>query len=122
MSSSAIGASLEDLGNKTDNAKAKVLAETLDDAVGKLLDENKSPSRKTGELDNRGSQFYLSMYWAQALAAQSEDAELAAYFAPLAKSLAANEATIVAELNARCRVLTPRSVGTTTRIRRRRPR
>jgi isocitrate dehydrogenase len=95
----AIGASLEDLGNKTDNAKAKVLADTLDTAVGKLLDENKSPSRKTGELDNRGSQFYLSLYWAQALAAQSEDSELAQYFAPLAKSLAENEATIVSELN-----------------------
>ncbi|MBI5737226.1 MAG: NADP-dependent isocitrate dehydrogenase [Mycolicibacterium neoaurum] len=96
----AIGASLEDLGNKTDNAKAKVLADTLDSAVGKLLDENKSPSRKTGELDNRGSQFYLSLYWAQALAAQSEDKELAEYFAPLAKKLADNEQTIVAELNA----------------------
>ncbi|OBF25056.1 NADP-dependent isocitrate dehydrogenase [Mycobacterium sp. ACS4331] len=95
----AIGASLEDLGNKTGNAKAKVLAETLDTAVGKLLDENKSPSRKTGELDNRGSQFYLSLYWAQALAAQSEDKELAEQFAPLAKSLAENEETIVAELN-----------------------
>ncbi len=96
----AIGASLEDLGNKTDNAKAKVLADTLDAAVGKLLDENKSPSRKTGELDNRGSQFYLSLYWAQALAAQSEDKELAEHFAPLAKKLAENEETIVSELNA----------------------
>ena len=95
----AIGASLEDLGNKTDNPKAKVLAETLDTAVGKLLDENKSPSRKTGELDNRGSQFYLSLYWAQALAAQSEDAELAAHFGPLAKTLAENEDAIVGELN-----------------------
>ncbi|MGU3500071.1 NADP-dependent isocitrate dehydrogenase [Mycobacterium sp. C31M] len=95
----AIGASLEDLGNKTDNAKAKVLAETLDTAVGKLLDENKSPSRKTGELDNRGSQFYLSLYWAQALAAQSEDKELAAHFAPLAKTLAEKESAIVGELN-----------------------
>ncbi len=96
----AIGASLEDLGNKTDNAKAKVLADTLDAAVGKLLDENKSPSRKTGELDNRGSQFYLSLYWAQALAAQSEDKELAEHFAPLAKKLAENEEAIVSELNA----------------------
>lgn len=95
----AIGASLEDLGNKTDNAKAKVLAETLDSAVGKLLEENKSPSRKAGELDNRGSQFYLSLYWAQALAEQSEDSELAEHFAPLAKTLAENEDTIVAELN-----------------------
>ncbi|MCV7431534.1 NADP-dependent isocitrate dehydrogenase [Mycolicibacterium bacteremicum] len=95
----AIGASLEDLGNKTDNAKAKVLAQTLDSAVGKLLEENKSPSRKAGELDNRGSQFYLSLYWAQALAEQSEDSELAEHFAPLAKTLAENEDTIVAELN-----------------------
>ncbi|MCX2711016.1 NADP-dependent isocitrate dehydrogenase [Mycolicibacterium sp. J2] len=96
----AIGASLEDLGNKTDNAKAKVLADTLDTAVGKLLDENKSPSRKAGELDNRGSQFYLSLYWAQALAEQTEDKELAEHFAPLAKTLADSEAAIVAELNA----------------------
>ncbi|TQK30935.1 NADP-dependent isocitrate dehydrogenase [Arthrobacter sp. SLBN-53] len=95
----AIGASLDDLGNKTDNAKAKVLADTLDSAVGKLLDENKSPSRKTGELDNRGSQFYLSLYWAQALAEQTEDKELAEHFAPLAKSLAENEGAIVKELN-----------------------
>ena len=95
----AIGASLEDMGNKTDNPKAKVLGQTLDTAVGKLLDENKSPSRKTGELDNRGSQFYLAMYWAQALAEQTEDAELAEHFAPLAKTLAENEDTIVAELN-----------------------
>ncbi len=96
----AIGASLEDLGNKTDNAKAKVLADTLDAAVGKLLDENKSPSRKAGELDNRGSQFYLSLYWAQALAEQTEDSELAEHFAPLAKTLADSEAAIVDELNA----------------------
>ncbi|MGA9375957.1 MAG: NADP-dependent isocitrate dehydrogenase [Mycobacterium sp.] len=95
----AIGASLEDLGNKTDNAKAKLLGDTLDTAVGKLLDENKSPSRKAGELDNRGSQFYLSLYWAQALADQTEDKELAEYFAPLAKSLAEGEDAIVAELN-----------------------
>jgi len=96
----ALGASLEDLGNKTGNAKAKVLATALDTATGKLLDENKSPSRKTGELDNRGSQFYLALYWAQALAEQTEDAELAAHFAPLAKALADNEDTIVKELNA----------------------
>jgi isocitrate dehydrogenase len=96
----AIGASLEDLGNKTDNAKAKVLAETLDTAVGKLLEENKSPSRKAGELDNRGSQFYLSLYWAQALADQTDDKELAEHFAPLAEQLAENEAAIVEELNA----------------------
>lgn len=94
----ALAVSLEDLGIKTGNAKAKVLAKTLDAATGKLLDNRKSPSPKTGELDNRGSQFYLSLYWAQELAAQSEDAELAARFAPLAKSLAENEQKIVAEL------------------------
>ncbi|MRV72065.1 NADP-dependent isocitrate dehydrogenase [Duganella sp. FT92W] len=96
----ALGASLEDMGIKTGNAKAKVLAKTLDDATGKLLDNRKSPSSRTGELDNRGSHFYLSMYWAQALAAQTDDAELAAKFAPLAKSLTENEAKIVEELNA----------------------
>ncbi|MBI3224771.1 MAG: NADP-dependent isocitrate dehydrogenase [Mycolicibacterium cosmeticum] len=95
----AIGASLEDLGNKTDNAKAKLLADTLDAAVGKLLDQNKSPSRKAGELDNRGSQFYLSLFWAQELAEQTSDKDLAAHFAPLAKTLAENEDAIVAELN-----------------------
>ncbi|MBX8691286.1 NADP-dependent isocitrate dehydrogenase [Mycolicibacterium porcinum] len=96
----ALGASLEDLGNKTDNAKAKVLAAALDTATGELLNENKSPSRKTGELDNRGSQFYLALYWAQALAEQTDDKELAAHFAPLAKSLAEHEQAIVSELNA----------------------
>ncbi len=94
----ALAVSLEDLGIKTGNSKAKVLAKTLDAATGKLLDNRKSPSPKTGELDNRGSQFYLSMYWAQELAAQTEDAELAAKFAPLAKQLAENEAKIVQEL------------------------
>ncbi|HJW03440.1 MAG TPA: NADP-dependent isocitrate dehydrogenase [Azospira sp.] len=94
----ALAVSLEDLGIKTGNAKAKLLAKTLDEATGKLLDENKSPSRRTGELDNRGSQFYLAMYWAQALAAQSEDKELAAKFASLAKALAENEQNIIAEL------------------------
>ena len=94
----ALAVSLEDLGIKTGNAKAKVLAKTLDAATGKLLDNRKSPSPKTGELDNRGSQFYLSLYWAQELAAQTEDAELAAQFAPLAKSLAENEQKIVGEL------------------------
>ncbi|MCC2975018.1 NADP-dependent isocitrate dehydrogenase [Massilia sp. IC2-476] len=94
----ALAVSLEDLGIKTGNNKAKVLAKTLDAATGKLLDNRKSPSPKTGELDNRGSQFYLSMYWAQELAAQSEDAELAAKFAPLAKQLAENEQKIVQEL------------------------
>ncbi|MGD9773586.1 NADP-dependent isocitrate dehydrogenase [Diaphorobacter sp.] len=96
----ALAVSLEDLGIKENNARAKLLAKTLDQATGKLLDENKSPSRKVGEIDNRGSQFYLSLYWAQALAAQSEDAALAAKFAPLAKTLADNEAKIVDELRA----------------------
>jgi len=94
----ALAVSLEDLGIKTGSSKAKVLAQTLDAATGKLLDNRKSPSPKTGELDNRGSQFYLSLFWAQELAAQKDDAELAAYFAPLAKNLAENEAKIVAEL------------------------
>src|SRR5574343_598348 len=96
----ALAVSLEDLGIKTGNARAKLLAKTLDAATGQLLDNNKNPSPKTGQLDNRGSQFYLALYWAQALAAQTEDAELAAHFAPLAKTLADNEATIVAELAA----------------------
>ena len=94
----ALAVSLEDLGIKTGNEKAKVLAKTLDAATGKLLDNRKSPSPKTGELDNRGSQFYLSMYWAQELAAQTDDADLAARFAPLAKQLSENEARIVQEL------------------------
>jgi isocitrate dehydrogenase len=94
----ALAVSLEDLGIKNNNAKAKLLAKTLDSATGKLLDNNKNPSPKTGHLDNRGSQFYLAMYWAQELAEQTEDKDLAATFAPLAKQLADNEATIVAEL------------------------
>ena len=81
-------------------ARAKLLAKTLDEATGKLLDENKSPSRRTGELDNRGSQFYLAMYWAQALAAQTEDKELATRFASLAKALSDNEQKIVDEFKA----------------------
>ena len=95
----ALAVSLEDLGIKTGNTKAKILAKTLDAATGHLLDQNKSPSPKTGQLDNRGSQFYLALYWAQALVAQTEDAELAAKFAPLAKALADNEQKIVAELS-----------------------
>lgn len=91
--------SLEDLGIKTGNERAKILARTLDAATGTLLDNGKSPSRKTGELDNRGSQFYLAMYWAQELAAQRDDAELAEHFAALAADLAANEDVILAELN-----------------------
>ncbi|GGC79503.1 NADP-dependent isocitrate dehydrogenase [Undibacterium terreum] len=94
----ALAVSLEDMGIKTGNAKAKVLAKTLDEATGKLLDNNQSPSPRTGELDNRGSHFYLTLYWAQALAAQTDDAELKAYFTPVAKALAENEAKIIAEL------------------------
>ncbi len=94
----ALAVSLEDLGLKENNARAKLLAKTLDTATGKLLDNRKSPSPKTGELDNRGSQFYLAMYWAQELAAQTEDKELAGKFAQLAKTLTDNEAQIVAEL------------------------
>jgi isocitrate dehydrogenase len=96
----ALAVSLEDLGLKNNNAKAKLLSKMLDAATGKLLDNNKGPSAKTGQLDNRGSHFYLALYWAQELAAQTEDAELQAHFAPLAKSLAANEQKIVAELAA----------------------
>ncbi|MBB4841881.1 isocitrate dehydrogenase [Paucibacter oligotrophus] len=96
----ALAVSLEDLGLKNNNPKAKLLAKTLDAATGQLLDNNKNPSPKTGQLDNRGSQFYLALYWAQALAAQTEDAELAAKFAPLAKTLAEKEGAIVAELTA----------------------
>ena len=96
----ALAVSLEDMGIKNGNNKAKVLAKTLDDATGKLLDNNQSPSPKTGELDNRGSHFYLAMYWAQELAAQKDDAELAAKFAPLAKQLTENEQKIIAELKA----------------------
>ena len=96
----ALAASLEDLGIKTGNQKAKVLAKALDAATGSLLANNKNPSTKTGELDNRGSQFYLAMYWAQELAAQTEDAALAKQFAPLAKTLTTQEKAIVGEFNA----------------------
>jgi isocitrate dehydrogenase len=96
----ALAVSLEDLGLKKNNPKAKILAKTLDAATGKLLDNNKGPSPRTGQLDNRGSQFYLAMYWAQELAAQTDDAELASHFAPLAEQLTANEQTIVEELRA----------------------
>jgi len=96
----ALAASLEDLGIKTGNQKAKVLAKALDAATGSLLANNKNPSTKTGELDNRGSQFYLAMYWAQELAAQTEDKDLQAKFAGLAKSLTDNESKIVDELRA----------------------
>jgi isocitrate dehydrogenase len=94
----AISASLEDLGIKKDSSKAKLLAKTLDQATAELLDNGKSPSRKTGELDNRGSHFYLALYWAKALAEQTEDTDLQSHFAPLAKSLTENETSIVSDL------------------------
>ncbi|MFB9176443.1 NADP-dependent isocitrate dehydrogenase [Roseibium salinum] len=95
----ALGASLEHLANAKDNAKAAVLAETLDTAVEKLLDNGKSPSRKVGGLDNRGSHFYIALYWARALSEQDKDAELKAHFTPIAEALATNEDAIVSELN-----------------------
>jgi len=94
----ALGASLEHLAQTYKNDKAQVLAETLDTAIGKILDNNRSPARKVGEIDNRGSHFYLALYWAQALAAQTKDKELAARFKPLAETLEKNEAKINAEL------------------------
>jgi isocitrate dehydrogenase len=94
----ALSASIEDLGIKQDNAKAKILATTLDKATSDLLENGKSPSRKTGELDNRGSHFYLALYWAKALAEQTDDTELQSHFAPLAKSLSDNELAIVSDL------------------------
>jgi isocitrate dehydrogenase len=96
----ALAASLEHLAQTTGNATAQILADTLDRATGSVLNERKSPSRKVHELDNRGSHFYLAMYWAQELAAQTDDAALAATFAPIAEALTANETTIVDELNA----------------------
>ena len=95
----ALAVSLEDFARKHDNAKAKVVAAALDKANSAFLNNNKSPSRKVGELDTRGSHFYLAMYWAQALAEQNDDAELKALFTPVAKALMENEAKIVAELN-----------------------
>jgi isocitrate dehydrogenase len=95
----ALAVSIEDLGTKTGNAKAGVLAAALDKANASFLENNKSPSRKVNELDNRGSHYYLATYWAQALAEQGDDAELAANFAPVAEALARQEATIIAELN-----------------------
>lgn len=96
----ALAASLEHLGNAYNNPKALVLSKTLDQATGEFLDRNKSPSRKVGSIDNRGSHFYLTLFWAQALAAQNDDAALKAQFTPLAKTLTDNEEKIVAELNA----------------------
>jgi isocitrate dehydrogenase len=96
----AIGPSLELLADRDRNPHPRLLASTLDRAIGRVLEEDRSPSRKTGELDNRGSHFYLALYWAQELASQDEDAELAQRFAPLAEQLAAGEERIVEELNA----------------------
>jgi isocitrate dehydrogenase len=96
----ALAVSIEELARKTKNAKGALVAKALDVANGKWLASNKAPSRKAGELDNRGSHFYLALYWAQALAGQRGDADLAARFAPIANELASNEAEIVAELNA----------------------
>jgi isocitrate dehydrogenase len=95
----ALGVSLEHLATVFGNDKAQVLADTLDEANTKFLEENKSPSRKVNELDNRGSHFYLALYWAQALAAQDQDAELKTRFSSLAENLTANEDKIVDELN-----------------------
>jgi isocitrate dehydrogenase len=96
----ALAVSLEFLAEKDDNPRAALLGKALDDATGKLLENGKSPSRRAGELDNRGSHFSVALYWAQALAEQNEDAELAKIFSPLAERLAAEETTIVDELNA----------------------
>ncbi len=96
----ALAESLDHYGNFTGNAKAKVFAKTLDQANGQILDNNKSPSRKVGELDNRGSHFYLALYWAEALSAQDDDQALKEQFTPIAKQLRENEAKIVDELNA----------------------
>jgi isocitrate dehydrogenase len=94
----AIAVSLEMLADKTDNPRARVLGQTLDRATGRVLEENRSPSRKAGELDNRGSHFYLALYWAQELAKQDDDPELAERFGPVAQRLAADEEKIVGEL------------------------
>ena len=96
----ALAVSLEDLAQKTGNDRARVLADALDRANGKFLNSNKAPSRKVGELDTRGSHFYLALYWAEALAAQTSDGDLQSRFSPVARQLAENEGEIVAELNA----------------------
>jgi isocitrate dehydrogenase len=94
----ALAVSIEELAEKTGNARATLIANALNDANRRYLEENKAPSRKVNELDNRGSHFYVAMYWAEAVANQTADAELAARFAPVAKALAENEDAIVAEL------------------------
>jgi len=96
----AVAVSIEDLAEKNGNAKAKLLAKTLDEATGKVLNQNKSPLRKAGQLDNRGSHFYLALYWADALAAQDEDSELKATFTPFAEALLSGETQIMAEIDA----------------------
>src|SRR5690606_32219141 len=93
----ALAASLEHVSQRWLNSSAPVLARALDEANGRILDENRSPARKVGEIDNRGSHFYLALYWAQALASQDEDPALKAGSAPLATALAANEAMILGE-------------------------
>jgi isocitrate dehydrogenase len=94
----ALAVSFEHLAQSTGNKRAQVLADTLDRATGRLLEERRSPSRKVNEIDNRGSQFYLTLYWAQELAAQTDDADLATTFGPLADRLATNEEAIAGEL------------------------
>ena len=96
----ALGPSLELLAERTASPRAQLLADTLDSAIRRVLEENRSPSRRTGQLDTRGSHFYLALYWAAELAEQTSDPNLAARFAPLAAELAANEEAIVAQLNA----------------------
>ncbi|MDP6884380.1 MAG: NADP-dependent isocitrate dehydrogenase, partial [Rhodospirillales bacterium] len=96
----ALAASLEHLGEARHNDKAAILATTLDQATGKVLENNKSPSRKVGEIDNRGSHFYLALYWAQALAAQDQDDDLKRHFGPIAQELESNEAKIIEEIDA----------------------
>ena len=95
----AITVSLDKVADYSGNKRAELLAKTLDLAIGKILEDNKSPSPRTGELDSRGSHFYLAMYWAQELSGQTEDAELAVHFSKLAKSLTDNEDKIIQELN-----------------------
>jgi isocitrate dehydrogenase len=94
----ALAVSFEQFAIATGNTRAQVLADTLDRATGRFLDENKSPARRVGQIDNRGSHFYLALYWAQELAAQTDDADLAAQFSKLAETLAANEEQIAGEL------------------------